>query len=152
MTDTTEGNILIHKFMGNEIREIYGQGEAHWLHKTREMKEDKDIPMEWDWDNLTPEQLDEVSDEKWHNVENSFDGLKYNGDWNWLMAVVDKLESKGQLLVFFEIGRHRMVKFMSRPWQGFGDEKFTDTKIEATFNAVVELIKRINEDKNEINN
>lgn len=154
MTDTEikHGNILIHKFMGNEIREIYGQGEVHSLHKTHEIKDGKDIPIEWNFENLTPEQLSEVSDERWHNVEDSFNGLRYNGDWNWLMSIVDKLESTDQILVFFEIGRHRMVKFMNRPWQGFGDEKFTDTKIQATFKVVVELITVINKNKNEINN
>ena len=81
--------------------------------------------------------------------------LSYHSNWNQLMSVVDKLEESGQILVFFEMkgddgNKERLVKFMSRPWYGFGSEKFTDTKIEATFQAVVELIKSINENKDDL--
>jgi hypothetical protein len=76
--------------------------------------------------------------------------LSYASDWNELMGVIDKIEEQGQLLVFFEIGDYRMVKFMNRPWNGFGSEKYPNTKIEATFQAVVELIKYVNEKENGI--
>jgi hypothetical protein len=156
MTDSEieYGNVLIAEFMGEEIKRIDApHGESFLAHKVIEQKEGTTLQWEWDWMNLTPEQLSQVTEEKWYYVGDGFNGLKYHGDWNWLMNAVDKIESRGQILLFDELGkdRRRVVKFHSRPYYGFGDEISTDTKIQAVFQAVVEIIERINENKLEEN-
>lgn len=117
-----EGNKLIAEFMDWKL---YGSGTSMW-YETGD--ESIDSPL--------------ISE------------LKFHKDWNWLMSVVDKIESGGQILLFDELGndRCRVVKFHSRPYYGFGSEKFTDTKIQAVFQAVIEVIERINENRLEQQN
>ena len=75
--------------------------------------------------------------------------LKYHEDWNWLMVVVEKIES---LEIFDRMGRFNInTKNFDENYTSFitdKDEDFIqcdgDTKIEAVYNAVVEFIKWYN--------
>ena len=77
------------------------------------------------------------------------DELKYHEDWNWLMEVVEKIES---LEIFDRMGRFNInTKNFDENYTSFitdKDEDFIqcegDTKIEAVYNAVVEFIKWYN--------
>ncbi len=131
MIDTVHGNRLIAKFMGGEFKE--------------------DLPYTWTktgWID-TP-----ANDNK--TIAQDYD-FKYHVSWDWLMEVVDKLESTGQTLFFGEMKSEgvyeKILKFHNMPRYGFGSKKFSDTKIQAAYQAVVELIIAINRDKeeNEIN-
>jgi hypothetical protein len=75
------------------------------------------------------------------------DYLLFHLDWNWLMKVVDKIES-------FE-DNNRCAKYNINIEQSFVEiidkntddtivETDADTKIEATYNAVIEFIKYYN--------
>jgi hypothetical protein len=79
----------------------------------------------------------------WH----AEDYLLFHLDWNWLMKVVDKIES-------FE-DNNRCAKYNINIEQSFVEiidkntddtivETDADTKIEATYNAVIEFIKYYN--------
>ena len=82
------------------------------------------------------------------------DELKYHEDWNWLMVVVEKIES---LEIFDRMGRFNInTKNFDENYTSFitdKDEDFIqcegDTKIEAVYNAVVEFIKWYN-NKNKV--
>ena len=81
------------------------------------------------------------------------DELKYHEDWNWLMVVVEKIES---LEIFDRMGRFNInTKNFDENYTSFitdKDEDFIqcegDTKIEAVYNAVVEFIKWYNTQNN----
>lgn len=94
--EITHGNVAIHKFMGNEIKTHLGFGECHYLHKKLTRNKSFDIPDEWDLLNLTGEQKKQVFNETWVNVDNDFEGLRYHGNWNWIMPVVDKINAMGK--------------------------------------------------------
>ena len=65
----------------------------------------------------------------------------YNSDWNWLMEVVEKIESiKGTQIFINGISCEIMFK-------GRVISKHFNTKIEAVYNACVEFIKWYNENK-----
>jgi hypothetical protein len=73
-------------------------------------------------------------------------GLQYHSDWNWLMEVVEKIESKG-----FDVFINTFVCRIS----DVGEDRFEDietfnsaSKIQAVHSAVVEFIKWYN---NQIN-
>ena len=77
------------------------------------------------------------------------DELKYHEDWNWLMVVVEKIES---LEIFDRMGRFNInTKNFDENYTSFITDKDGDfiqcegeTKIEAVYNAVVEFIKWYN--------
>ena len=77
------------------------------------------------------------------------DELKYHEDWNWLMVVVENIES---LEIFDRMGRFNInTKNFDENYTSFitdKDEDFIqcegDTKIEAVYNATVEFIKWYN--------
>ena len=77
------------------------------------------------------------------------DELKYHEDWNWLMVVVEKIES---LEIFDRMGRFNInTKNFDENYTSFITDKDEDfiqcegeTKIEAVYNAVVEFIKWYN--------
>lgn len=70
-------------------------------------------------------------------------GYKYNTDWNWLMEVVEKIESLG-----FEFTIKRSWAKITRKNENivarWEDDK---TKIESVYNACLEFIKWYNEQK-----
>ena len=64
---------------------------------------------------------------------------KYNSDWNWLMEVVEKIESiKGTQIFINGISCEVMFK-------GKVISKHFNTKIEAVYNACIEFIKWYNQ-------
>ena len=69
----------------------------------------------------------------------SFDGLKYHSDWNWLMEVVQKIESLGDDLNIYAYHCELIYNV------GENIETFeAKSKIEAVYNACVEFIKWYN--------
>ena len=67
------------------------------------------------------------------------DELKYHEDWNWLMEVVEKIESLGYRI---EIVKHICRIYLSNKETIIISEN--TPKIEAVYNAVVEFIKWYN--------
>jgi hypothetical protein len=67
--------------------------------------------------------------------------LKYNTDWNWLMEVVEKIESLG---VVVEIKEN--VCYIS-PFPNNYIPELEKTKIEATYNACLSFVKWYNLNK-----
>lgn len=92
--EITNGNVAIHKFMGNEIKSHYAFGEGYYVHK-KLVRNDFAIPRDWDLLKLTDDQKGKIFTEEWISVDADFDGLKYHGSWNWLIPVIDKIESLG---------------------------------------------------------
>lgn len=110
----TENNKLIVEFLGL-INEPYYLPQ----HKTIEFKYGEYI--EWEHFNANE--------------------LKFHSDWNWLMEVVEKIESiKGTQIFINGISCEIMFK-------GRVISKHFNTKIEAVYNACVEFIKWYNENK-----
>ena len=70
------------------------------------------------------------------------DALKYHEDWNWLMEVVEKIESLNYVveikITWCRIKQIENGNVIVLRWE---EEK---TKIEAVYNAVVEFIKWYN--------
>ena len=70
-----------------------------------------------------------------------YEDLKFHSDWNWLMEVVEKIESiKGTQIFINGISCEIMFK-------GRENRKNINTKIEAVYNACLEFIKWYNEQK-----
>ena len=75
------------------------------------------------------------------------DELKYHEDWNWLMVVVEKIESLGYNIDTMKVD---ITKYQSSQFCGIyidGKRIYTnycETKIEAVYNACVEFIKWYN--------
>jgi len=70
----------------------------------------------------------------WH-----LETMKFNYDWNWLMQVVDKIESLG---VVVEI-RENVCYIETTPTDYYSE--LEETKIQATYNACVRFVKWYNE-------
>jgi hypothetical protein len=68
----------------------------------------------------------------------SIDNLQYQNDWNLLMEVVEKIESLGVLVEIRE-----NVCYIETS-QGNYTSELEETKIQATYKAVVEFIKWYN--------
>ena len=68
----------------------------------------------------------------------------FNTDWNWLMEVVDKIDSLGYI---FKLQGNSATFFKNKTFKEpiWNDSFIGNTKIEATYNAVVEFIKWYNE-------
>jgi hypothetical protein len=62
--------------------------------------------------------------------------MEFHTDWNWLMEVVEKIESLSE--------EQKVINF-SRQNKSIFDFKLTESKIEATYNACIEFIKWYNE-------
>ena len=80
-------------------------------------------------------------DEIWlpfHNVE-SINNLKYHKDWNWLIEVIENIESLGYRI---EIVKHICRIYLSNKETIIISENIP--KIEAVYNACVEFIKWYN--------
>ena len=67
------------------------------------------------------------------------DALKYHEDWNWLMVVVEKIESLGYKI---DISKWENSQYCGIYLNGkkIADNE-TNTKIEAVYNACIEFIK-----------
>jgi len=70
--------------------------------------------------------------------------LKYHSDWNWIMGVVDMVESLGY---DFNILTPTVIEI----WSGEGEHLIAvngaGNKIDATYKAIIEFIKWYNENK-----
>ncbi len=119
---TEESNRMIAEFMG--VRNI---DDAKYIENLKEMKADG---LYFEQGYMTSE-------------------LKYDTDWNWLMKVVEKIES-------FERRRYTLITQQNSCliWDNDNGEELeyfnssfkAGTKIEATYQAVVEFIKWYNND------
>lgn len=65
-------------------------------------------------------------------------GLRFHSDWNWLMGVVQKVESFS--------GNKDVINWSRNNWSIF-DLKLSSSKIETVYNAVVSFIEWYNEQK-----
>jgi hypothetical protein len=146
-----QGNSLIHNFMGKETKQMYSLGEEYTVYKKTKLKTGVPIPEDWDLLNLTEEQRKEIIEENWIYVGNSFDGLKYHGDCNWLMPVVVKCCE--------EISSRPGVDARGgwTPEYGYTEDIYTmrlNSSIEKVWKAVLFSINKINKinKKNETNN
>ena len=63
------------------------------------------------------------------------DALKYHSDWNWLMKVLEKIES---------LSHEQKVINWSRQNKNIFDFKLTESKIEAVYNACIDFINFYN--------
>lgn len=70
------------------------------------------------------------------------DALKYHEDWNWLMEVVEKIESLGYKIDISKWENSQYCGIYLNGKKIAGNE--TNTKIEAVYNACVEFIKWYN--------
>ena len=113
--------------------------------------------LDWEFDDLSETfetpflklvEPQAFGDEQFSSKLQDFE-LGFNSDWNWLMVVVEKIES---LEIFDRMGRFNInTKNFDENYTSFitdKDEDFIqcegDTKIEAVYNAVVEFIKWYN--------
>ena len=74
----------------------------------------------------------------------SVDDLKYHTDWNWLMQVVEKIESLGND-VFINTN---YIQITFDNGEQFIKAEEVNVKIQATYNACVEFIKYYNDENN----
>lgn len=114
--DTTENNKLIAEFMGglyNNQARLSLQSNEIWL--------------------------------PYHGVcnykNNNGKCLKYHSSWDWLMEVVEKIESLGHRVI---IGFSGSKNYCEIGLNNFFIQIFEETKIEAVYQAVVEFIKWYN--------
>lgn len=81
--------------------------------------------------------------------------FKYDSDWNWLMEVVERIESLGvnfwivknkvKLTIVGELAKKLSDSLYDTEFEGYDFEYYIEgTKIEATYQAVVEFIKWYN--------
>jgi len=113
----TESNKIIAEFMG-VFDKILSTGNIHsW----------SDAPFYYTTEDSKEKVMDNIS--KY---------AKYQSDWNWLMEVVEKIES---LEVVVEI-RENVCYIETSPNNYYSE--LEDTKLQATYRAVVEFIKWYN--------
>ena len=74
--------------------------------------------------------------------------LSYNSNWNWLMEVVEKIESLLPDDSFVTIEHKSCWIPIYDDEQPFGIECREETKKQAVYNACIEFIKWYNENKN----
>jgi hypothetical protein len=118
--NTTENNKLIAEFMGFE-NHLKNNGV------TKVYIDNKEYIQNWECFN------------KEKNVLITPIEMKFHSDWNWLMEVVEKIES---LKVIVEIREN--VCYIETSSKNYYSE-LEDTKLQATYKAVVEFIKWYNQ-------
>ena len=96
------------------------------------------------WDILNDMTYSKATKGKWVEL----DKLKFHSNWNWLMEVVEKIESIG---FTFETKKNwaRITRKGENIILRWEEDK---TKIEAVYNACIEFIKWYNEQKSAKNN
>ncbi len=77
----------------------------------------------------------------WYSIANH---CNYHSDWNWLMPVVDKIESLGFVV---EISLHQTCLYKKPSCDNFSCNRITDDKLKSTYMVVVEFIKWYNSEK-----
>ena len=134
--NTTENNKLIAEFMEFKqckgIRSASGKYFDYWAKENFSCIEEQEIQIESEWGYGLVEQ-DLLFAEQ----------LKFHKDWNWLMEVVEKIESIG---FTFETKKNwaRITRKGENIILRWEEDK---TKIEAVYNACIEFIKWYNENK-----
>jgi len=80
-------------------------------------------------------------DPYYYAMKHCFDNnlMKYHSSWDWLMPVVEKIESLGLNTKIYT--GHTTIASRDA---SFISQKLNDSKIEATYEAVVEFIKWFN--------
>lgn len=68
--------------------------------------------------------------------QNAWKPIKYHSDWNWLMEVVEKIETLNSNPIVIQWSRNNWTVF---------DIKLSEAKINSTHTACVEFIKWYNE-------
>lgn len=89
------------------------------------------------WETLSNWGYLNINNGESHEIEN----LKFHSDWNWLMEVVEKIESLGYLVEIRE-----NVCFIKTSEQDYFSE-LEETKLQAVYRACVKFIKWYNEQK-----
>jgi hypothetical protein len=88
-----------------------------------------------------PDNFNDCLTSEYHCI--SPDLMKFHKDWNWLMSVVENIESKG--FEFFIVESRCKIKHNSdHSIETIIDFEIIRTKINATYKAVVEFIKWYN--------
>lgn len=78
---------------------------------------------------------------------NRIEILHFDSDWNWLMKVVEKIESLGYWIEIHGGTINRcLIGSINSSYESF--EVTKNTKIEAVYNACIDFIKWWNENKN----
>jgi len=82
-----------------------------------------------------------------NTTDNTFDELRFDTDWNWLIGVVDKIESLGFVFKTYGKGTTFLKKgtFNKPIWN---DEFTGKDRKKAVYNACVEFIKWYTHTKN----
>ena len=134
---TTENNKIIAEFMGLEITknkvivpEMF-QVEEHPFHLLKWIDDFREV------DNLPP---------------NSLNNLHFHSDWNWLMEVVEKIESisfEEDNFINVTIGCGFDCTIQDAHGKLFELSTCEHTKIKTVYNACIEFIKWYNEQKKE---
>lgn len=137
MEKTTENNILLAEFLGWSKNTVVSDGKGRY------------------YDFICPDGIEIIeehedcycSDCGRSNTTKSFlygEDLKFHNDWNWLMLVVEKIESYGHAV---EISETYCLISSTTNWTianiGGGDY----TKLSATYEAVINFIEWYNENK-----
>lgn len=140
-------NALIAEFMGKEVKHISGHGQYIWVYKKRVFKKDAVLPL--NVLTIPKEELDELTEDSWINIEHPFDGLNYNCSWELLMPVVVKINKtlgKFKGLCSVQIGiidSPYNTCTISAPMKKF--QVMDKTLIDCVWLCVVEFIKWHNE-------
>jgi hypothetical protein len=134
-----EGNKLIAEFMGD-------------FEPVEEFKPEPDIDVTYCWRKLNNKSFG-YSITEWRDYSSNkeyCDQVCYNHSWNWLMPVVEKIETTYHAVIITQntciikacIMNERTVR--SRQVSNYDEE---NTKLSNTYKAVIEFIKWYNENK-----
>jgi len=100
---------------------------------------------------LIAEFMGKAPEAHYDNLATAYKNMKYNSSWDWLMLVIDKIESL-EIVDIFEISScnfsHR-VEISPTYKNSFGliSIRSTESKLHTTYSAVIEFIKWYNKDK-----
>jgi hypothetical protein len=121
-----ENNKIIAEFMGCTNFKMYGNSFTF----------DHPNKTKWEWSNRFKDNIETNN----FSSSSSF----YDNDWNWLMEVVEKIESKCSNLGFQISARFVHIRVNNNLTISSGVKP---NRIEAVYNACIEFIKWYNENK-----
>ncbi len=82
-----------------------------------------------------------------------FDQLKFHSSWDWLMAVVDKVENLGYFTLITESriqisfnDKNKFQRNIVNLWQGEASNSYK-TKMQGLYKAVIKFIKWYNDER-----
>lgn len=127
-----ESNKLIAQFMGGKITHTKDYEMPHGSHSTGTIEY---------WDGIRSVPTDGYEDAK-------MGIFGYNWSWDWLMPVVEKIESLGTGYVMTENNKCEIVITLDNKGKKHFSNRFIEnSKIESTYLGVVEFIKWYNQNK-----